>query len=287
MDIPVLNASESPSTVSECLHTHGVVIVEELLQPDAVAQINGELAPYLDQAEHTVDHINPVIAAFFGNKTRHVAGVAGKSPTFVDALMCHPQMLGICDRILLPNCASYQLNLAHLMVRGPGTTPQPFHRDEDIWIHLPRPHKEVEVASMTALVDFTAENGATLVVPGSHRWERDRQPQPHEVKVAEMSAGSAVIYLGSTLHGGGANRTANDWRSGLHMSYAAGWLRTEENNYLQTPPDVARHLPRRARELLGYRIHDAIRDRGGYLGMLDLKDPMKVLFGNEITATRP
>lgn len=285
MDIPVVNALEPAAVISEQLNSHGVVIVKDLLSAESVDQINRELAPYLDQADQSVEHINPVIAAFFGNRTRHVAGVAGKSPAFVDSLMCHPQMLGICDQILLPNCASYQLNLAHLMVRGPGTTPQPFHRDEDIWIHLPRPHKEVEVASMTALVDFTAENGATLVVPGSHRWERDRQPEPAEIRVAAMPAGSAVIYLGSTLHGGGANQTAGEWRSGLHMSYAAGWLRTEENNYLQTPPDVARNMPRRARELLGYQIHDAIQDRGGYLGMLDLKDPMKVLFPDQPTET--
>lgn len=278
MDIPYFKAGDDLEVISSALMRAGVVIVESVLQPTEIQQIDAELAGYLADAEASVTHINDVIAGFFGDKTKHVAGVASKSETFVGALMCSPVMLSLCDSVLLPSCASYQLNLAHLMVRGPGSIAQIFHRDEDIWIHLPRPHQEVEVATMTAMVDFTEENGATLVVPGSHRWERGREPQPDEIKSAIMPSGSSVIYLGSTLHAGGANQTAADWRSGMHMSYAAGWLRTEENNYLTTPPDIARHLPEKARELLGYSIHDSIRDRGGYLGMVDLKDPMKALF---------
>lgn len=278
MDIPYFKAGDDLGVIGSALMRAGVVIVEALLEPAEVQQIETELAGYLADAEASVTHINDVIAGFFGDKTKHVAGVASKSATFVEALMCSPVMLSLCDQVLLPSCASYQLNLAHLMVRGPGSIAQIFHRDEDIWIHLPRPHKDVEVATMTALVDFTEENGATLVVPGSHLWERGREPQPHEIKSAIMPAGSSVIYLGSTLHAGGANKTASTWRSGMHMSYAVGWLRTEENNYLTTPPEIAGRLPVKARELLGYSIHDSIRDRGGYLGMVDLKDPMKALF---------
>jgi ectoine hydroxylase-related dioxygenase (phytanoyl-CoA dioxygenase family) len=91
-----------------------------------------------------------------------------------------------------------------------------------------------------------------------------------------MKPGSAVIYLGSTLHAGGAN-TTNQWRRGVHMSYCLGWLRTEENNVLAVPPDVARELPPRACELLGYGVHDAIDDLGGYLGMVDMHNPRDML----------
>jgi hypothetical protein len=75
-----------------------------------------------------------------------------------------------------------------------------------------------------------------------------------------MPAGSAVVYLGSAIHAGGRNSTADSWRRGMHMSFVVGWLRTEDNNYLGTPPDVARTLPRRSQELLGYAAHDAIAD---------------------------
>ena len=144
-------------------------------------------------------------------------------------------------------------------------------------MHLPRPHAEVQLASVIALVDFRAELGATVVAPGSHRWERERQPQPEELACAEMPAGSAVLYLGSTIHAGGRNATADRWRRGMHMSFVVGWLRTEDNNYLSTPPDVARTLPRRAQELLGYAAHDAMAAGGGYLGTVDLLDPIDLL----------
>ena len=92
-----------------------------------------------------------------------------------------------------------------------------------------------------------------------------------------MSAGSAVVYLGSTIHAGGTNATTGRWRRGMHVSFVVGWLRTEDNNYLSTPPDVARTLPRRSQELLGYSAHDAIAVGGGYLGAVDLLDPIELL----------
>jgi ectoine hydroxylase-related dioxygenase (phytanoyl-CoA dioxygenase family) len=122
---------------------------------------------------------------------------------------------------------------------------------------------------MIALEDFTAANGATRIVPGSHRWELERQPEEAEIATATMPAGAAAIYLGSTLHGGGANTTADRWRRGMHLSYVVGWLRTEENQSLSVPADVVRTLPRRAQELLGWTAHDALASGGGYLGTVD------------------
>jgi ectoine hydroxylase-related dioxygenase (phytanoyl-CoA dioxygenase family) len=130
---------------------------------------------------------------------------------------------------------------------------------------------------MVALSDFRRESGATRVVPGSHRWPAERWPEPDEIADAEMPAGSAVLYLGSTMHGGGANATADEWRFGLHVSYVLGWLRTEENNYLAVPPAVAATLPRAAQEVLGYAVHDALETGGGYLGMLGLRDPVDLM----------
>jgi ectoine hydroxylase-related dioxygenase (phytanoyl-CoA dioxygenase family) len=190
----------------------------------------------------------------------------------------------VCDAVLLPSCSRYQLNLGHLIVRGPGAEAQWPHRDEDVWPHFPRPHTEIQVASLLALVPFRAENGATRVVPGSHRWPRDRQPEPHEIAVAELPAGGAVIYSGSTIHFAGANSTAAEWRRGAHVSFTLGWLRTEENNSLAVPPEVARTLSPEAQALLGYAVHDAIDDGGGYLGMVRMRDPMELLAEGDLGA---
>jgi ectoine hydroxylase-related dioxygenase (phytanoyl-CoA dioxygenase family) len=267
----------SLDAITSALQQEGAVIVEGFLARGAVDAIRAEIAAPLAAADPGMKHLNPAIQWFFGDRTRHVSGMAARSRTFATEVLVHPVYLGVCDRVLLPACARYQLNLGHLISRGPGAAAQVLHRDELVWVHVPRPHPELQVASMVALVDFRAENGATRVVPGSQRWPHDRKPEPGEMADAEMPAGSAVLYLGSTLHGAGANSTAGEWRHGLHVSYVLGWLRTEENNYLAVPPAVAATLPRAAQEVLGYAVHDAIRSAGGYLGMLGLRDPVELM----------
>jgi ectoine hydroxylase-related dioxygenase (phytanoyl-CoA dioxygenase family) len=221
--------------------------------------------------------VNPAVQAFYGPHTKHVSALAAVSPTFADEVIAHPTYTAICDAVLLPSCSRYQLNLGHLIARGPGAEAQFAHRDEDVWPHFPRPHDELQVASLVALTDFRVDTGATRVVPGSHRWPRDRHPQPDDVADAVVPPGGAVVYLGSTIHYAGTNSTADEWRLGAHVSFTLGWLRTEENNSLAVPPDVARTLSPRAQALLGYAVHDAIADGGGYLGMVRMRDPMELL----------
>ena len=277
-----LKSDEPFEQVREVLDADGAVIVEDCFGAEVIDQILSELAPYADAPGANQTHINPSIAAFFGEHTRHVSGLASKSPTFVAEVLLHPLMLDLAAAVLGPNCADFQVNVAHMLVVGPGAQAQFPHRDEDVWVHMPRPRPEMELSSVTALCDFTQEIGATRVVPGSHRWEPDRRPEPHEFADAEMPAGSRVIYLGSTIHGAGANTTEDRHRPGFHLSYMLGWLRSEENNCLATPPAVARTLPRRAQELLGYDVHDAIEDGGGYLGALDLKIPADMLASGQL-----
>ncbi|MEX2208518.1 MAG: phytanoyl-CoA dioxygenase family protein [Myxococcota bacterium] len=272
-----LSARHSVDAIEQVLKDDGGVIVENLLDAAVIARIRDEVAEARASANPGMKHLNPLIQFFYGDKTRHVNGMVAQSRAFATEVMIHPVYLALCDRILLPSCARYQLNLGHLIDRGPGAEAQLLHRDEVVWSHLPQPHGEIQIASMIALEDFRAENGATRLVPGSHRWPRKRTPEAHEIADAVMPAGSAVIYLGSTIHGAGANSTANEWRPGLHISYTLGWLRTEENNYLAVPPEIARTLPRAAQEVLGYAVHDAVATGGGYLGMLALRDPVDAM----------
>lgn len=262
--------------IGESLLENGAVIVEDLLDAATLASINAEVEPLVNEADPTIVHLNPALDLFFGKRVRHVTGLAGKSPVFANDIMCHPLYLGLADQILLPNCADYVLNLGHLMDRGSGAEAQMMHRDQDVWVHMPKPHPELQLASILALVDFNEANGATFVIPGSHRWPPERQGREEEKQFAEMPAGSAIIYLGSTIHGGGTNVT-DDWRRGVHLSYSLGWLRTEENNVLAVRPGVAAQLSPRAQQLLGYGVHDAIDDMGGYLGMVDMRDPIELL----------
>jgi ectoine hydroxylase-related dioxygenase (phytanoyl-CoA dioxygenase family) len=271
------DATASPEQIHAALMRDGALIIEGFLDHATLAAIDAETQPLLSAANPAMQHINPAITAFFGPHVRHLSGLAAKSASFAERVMCHPLLLALCDRVLLPSCADYVLNLGHLMDRGPGAERQWLHRDEDIWVHVPRPRPELMLATVVALEDFAEENGATVIAPGSHLWARERVAEERELAIAAMSAGSAVVYLGSTVHAGGANTSSERWRRGLHLSYALGWLRTEENNVLAVPPAKARMLSPRARRLLGYGVHDAINDGGGYLGMVDMQDPGNLL----------
>jgi ectoine hydroxylase-related dioxygenase (phytanoyl-CoA dioxygenase family) len=278
--------TEDLAPLLAALDDDGAVIVDGLLSQQVVDRVNADAEAAVAAADPAAEMFNPVLQAFHGAQTRQVAGMPGISRTFAVDVMCHPLLLGVADAVLGPSCARFQLNLGHLLQRGPGAEDQWFHRDEAVWSDVPRPGPELQLASVIAFVDFTRDNGATRIVPGSHRWP-DRalspaeqvlgpQPEPDQVAYAEMPAGSAVIYTGGVIHGGGAN-TTDVPRRGVHLSYCLGWLRTEENNYLSTPPEVAATLPRLAQEVLGYAVQDNIARGGAYLGMVQMQDPVELL----------
>lgn len=285
------SAAADVKDLLEAIAADGAVIVEGLLTEDVVSRVNEEVEAAVDMADPTAEMFSPVMQSFHGAQTKQVAGVPGISRTFAVDVMCHPMLLALADAILLPGCARYQLNIGHLLQRGPGSTEQILHRDEAVWSDVPKPHPELQLASVIAFVDFTKDNGATRLVPGSHLWE-DRalspmeqifapQPTQDQIEYAEMPAGSAVIYTGGVIHGGGAN-TTNTARRGAHLSYCLGWLRTEENNYLACPPEVAKMLPRLAQEVLGYSVYDAFERGGAYLGTVRMQDPVVLLERDEL-----
>jgi ectoine hydroxylase-related dioxygenase (phytanoyl-CoA dioxygenase family) len=280
-----------PDAIHAIIERDGVVIIEGLLGAEVVARVNDEVGAVLDDADPDAELFNPIMKAFHGPCTKQVAGACAISPTFATEVMCHHLLLALCDRILLPSCARYQLNVGHLLQRGPGADEQLLHRDEAVWSDVPKPAPELQLATVIALVDFTRENGGTRIVPGSHRWP-DRtlspsqqfahaRPTAEQIAYAEMPAGSAVVYTGGTIHAGGSNTTEIP-RRGAHLSYCLGWLRTEENNYLAVPPAIAAKLPRQAQELLGYAVHDGISRGGGYLGMVRMQDPVELLGRDEL-----
>ena len=260
------------------LQRDGAVIVEGFLSADLLARFNVEIEPVLAGTPRGGSAMfNAFFNWFYGRQTLTITGLAGKSRVFATEVLTHPLYRAVCDEVLLPNCACYRLNVAQVLDRGPGSEQQLLHRDEAAWPHLPQPHAEIELASVIALEDFTAANGATRVAPGSHRWSRDRTAEPDELVAAEMPAGSAVVYLGSTIHGGGANTTTDVLRRGMHVSFCLGWLHTEENQYVATPLETVRTLPRESQALLGYALHDGLAIGGGYLGAVDLQDPVELL----------
>jgi ectoine hydroxylase-related dioxygenase (phytanoyl-CoA dioxygenase family) len=265
--------------IGDALLEDGVVIVEGVLKEALLSEFNSEI-DQLIQEEQTRARLysNATVTAFFGENTGQVATLAARSEVFRREILCHELNVALADRVLLPNCARYQLNFANVMLRGPGAKAQPLHRDDGIYIYLPKPPGfNLELASMTALSAFTAEMGATLIAPGSHLWPEDRQAKPEELIVAEMEPGSMAFYLGAVVHAGGENRTPDKWRRGMHLSYCLGWLRTQENIFLATPMELVRSLPREQQAIMGYAIHDAIAVMGGFVNAVDWRDPLDLI----------
>jgi ectoine hydroxylase-related dioxygenase (phytanoyl-CoA dioxygenase family) len=249
-------------SVADALRTDGYVIVDGLLGPDEVASAREDLVRVL--AETPTGRND-----FEGFSTQRVYALFAKTRTFDDAAT-NPLVLGALDRIL----GHYQLSAPVGIQIGPGEKAQVLHRDESVY-PLPEPHPSVVVNTMWALDDFTPANGATRLVPGSHRWEVGQRPDAGaEITVAEMPAGSTMFYVGNLWHGGGANQTTRP-RLGVILEYVVGWLRPQENHCLAVPRAVVRELPERLQELLGYNIYPP------FLGYVDGRHPRSVLARDE------
>jgi hypothetical protein len=273
MAMPTLDripASAGCGALCEALDRDGAVIVEDALGAGHIADLNRELDGVVAGTAPGLRHpTDEFFVEFYGSKTIRLDGLPAKSKTFVEIIGL-PLMQEIADHYLLPNCQDYLLNTAQLIEIGPGEIAQMIHRDEDAWPEIPPEKPLLQVESMFALSDFTVENGATQVVPGSHRWKPDREAEPHEITQAAMKAGSALLYFGTTLHGGGANKTTDVRRRGMFFGFVVGWLRTEENLFLTVPFEAVRQMPTRVQELLGYKPHYGI-------GVVDVGSPMVLL----------
>lgn len=278
--LPLFNRSQPADEITGALLDHGAIVIENFLHQETLESFNREMDEPLGRQQPDRSFMNGTYDNFFGQHTRHLTGLSGRSEIFREEIMCHPLYAELCDRILLPHCAAYQLNYGHIFEIAPGARKQPLHRDGDCWSYLHAPH-EVEVASIIALSDFSAENGATLVIPGSHRWPRDQALEYRDAVPAEMPAGAALLYLGGTAHAAGANTTPENLRRGMHVSFCLGWLRTEENNYLVSSCDEVRKFSQRSQALLGYRAHDAAPD-GGCLGVYNMLNPMELINRGEL-----
>jgi hypothetical protein len=258
MSLTSFDANASAAAVVDVLRRDGGVIVRDLAPAGLIEACLGELRSSFDEFDESRR------TDFSGPKTLRCGGVLRYAPSCA-GLIAHPMVLNVADAVLLPACAEYQIGSTTGIEILPGESEQQLHRDD-----TPYPIQiaglELQFAVMWAFTDFTSENGATRVVPGSHRYLRAwHRPDLIHWASAAMPKGSALFYLGSTWHGGGANRSRSP-RTGLINTYCLGWLRSEENHCLEVPPQVARQYDERVRRLLGYTTHGAGHDQLGYFG---------------------
>ena len=249
----------------------GGLVVEDFIAPPLLARLQQEVAPLIT-SKTPGSTTEGLWTEFHGEQTKRITGLPTHSPAWVE-LLCDERYRAMGDRYL--GAHDYWLNTGQLICIGPGETPQMLHRDELNWPQAIRT-EEITVTAIFALTDFTEENGATVIAPGSNHWPGLMpEVKPEQTCQATMPAGSALLYSGKVIHGGGANRTAGEWRVGLHAGFCRGWLRAEENYQLTIPLEKAREFPEPVQYLLGFRSYDPAV--GARLGLVDYDDTARLL----------
>lgn len=247
-----LAANVSSDQVTAALSRDGGVIIENQASNELVDTIQQELRPHFDEQGHQFSN------DFNGYKTLRLSAILGLSRTSVE-LIAHQRVLEVADGILKPHCESYRIGSCTAIEIHPKEGAQVLHRDDDFY-PIRIPGVEFQISAMWALDDFTIENGATRLVAGSQDLREIDSVSEEDVEQAVMPKGSVLFYLGSTIHGGGANNSATP-RSGLINTYSLGWLRQEENQYLSVPREIAQSYSPEVQRLMGYQSH------GPYLGV--------------------
>lgn len=279
-DLTRLPGAASLDQVIAVIERDGGVIVEDFLPPAIIAELKKDLLPKMQACSVGRDN-------FSGFKTRRMSALFAKSRRVAD-VATHPLFLGAAEHLVNrpvvygsgEHARSVRPGLriggTQMIQIGPGEGAQPLHRDH--WAMLWRSDygRQVRVQIMLAVSDFTEENGATQVVPGSHMWSEERVADPSEAVPAAMMSGSALLFVGSTHHGGGTNRTAAQYRTGLTMGLDSAAVRQEENMYLALSPDVVKGYPEQIQRLLGWSYMPET-----YMGWVEIDgemaDPIRLL----------
>jgi ectoine hydroxylase-related dioxygenase (phytanoyl-CoA dioxygenase family) len=246
---------------------HGYLVLPRLLAPDTVGEMRHALEPHL-QREYLGRN------NFEGHLTERVYALVDKGKVFED-LVEHPHILALCDALLEPNYLLTASQAIHIL---PGETAQPLHTDDGFY-RIARPRRAVSISTIVALDDFTEENGGTQIIARSHEWNDEKLGNPmatidfataargarpsEEVIAAEttaslqtvcMPSGSVIVFLGTLVHRGGANRSRHS-RLALSNQYCQPWARQQENYTLAIPPERVRRMSERVQQLIGYSIH--------------------------------
>ena len=254
---------------AERVRADGWVVVPDAIDPALVEAIGDDLL----RLEKELD-AGPGDNLFEGVRTTRLYNLLVHGKLY-ERIPVHPNVLPIVERVLDPGLLISSLSSIAI---GPDETAQPIHSDDQL-IPLPKPHPPIICNTMWAITDFTEENGATRLCPGTHLADHSPDPlRPYDSIPAEMPKGSVLVWVGSLWHGGGAN-TTDRRRVGIAMNYCAGYIRQQENQQLGIPLAVLKGFPRRLQELCGFSIYN------GLIGHIEKKHPGKVVLGAEERAS--
>lgn len=236
----------------------GYAVVPDFLDEETTKRLRAGLAPVFDAvSSRTTDG--------FGQQTIHTHNLLEKTRA-VDELLVDERLLALVGAVLGPD---FQVSGVAAMRPGPGDRRQRMHQDDGHY-PIPRPHPPLIVNTLIALDPFTVENGATEVVPGSHR-RRDRVDQDVATETVEMPLGALLLWDGALWHRGGGNSTRSDYRRSINVNFNLAWLKQWENQFIAVPPEVVVEMPEKLQALIGYKLTNF------GLGTVDYRNPIETV----------
>ena len=244
-DLSYFEPDADHGEILQALRDDGACVIVGLMSADLQTRTKSELEGFIDATPDGRDD-------FTGRMTGRSGALIARSEACRELVMDR-KIIDLANAFLEPYTDKIQLHLTQIIDIRPGQGAQPRHRDRLAWGGYLPDEIEPQFNTIWALTDFTEENGATRVVPGSVKWSHDRRATDAETVQASMPAGSVLLYSGSVIHGGGQNSSELN-RTGINITYCLGWLRTEENQFLSCPPAIAKQLDYDLQEMLGYTM---------------------------------
>ncbi|GAA5108221.1 phytanoyl-CoA dioxygenase family protein [Haloechinothrix salitolerans] len=243
--------------IMSVFHEDGGVIIEGLLTPEQVERVNREIEPDIQAMQPGSKHENELVAEFHGRNTKRLTNLVTRSKTFATEVIDHDLVNALAEAVFLEESGTHAMTTTQVIEIGPGNAAQMLHRDLENWfpfVGMGPSGPEVIINFLIALTDFTDENGATRVIPGSNHWpDFEDRGTPEQTVPAEMSPGDALFFSGKTAHGGGANQTTDFYRRALAFAFNAGYLVGEEAYPFLVDRELAKTLSPRVQRLIGFR----------------------------------
>jgi ectoine hydroxylase-related dioxygenase (phytanoyl-CoA dioxygenase family) len=268
-DVQSLQSVPRDTPVTEILEIvarDGGVILKNFLARDQIDRFNADVEPALAALKPGSTHGDEEIAAFHGSNTKRLTRLVELSPTFRNEIIDDDLVHDLCDATFLEESGTYWMTTAQVIEIGPGNDAQQLHRDLENWypfVGMGKTGPEVILNFLIAFTDFTEENGATRLIPGSNHWDDfEDRGTPEDTIPVVMNAGDALFFSGKTVHGGGANRTEDEYRRAVAFALNPGFLTGEEAFAFTVGLDTAKSLTPRVQRILGFRSQYPIGSPG-------------------------
>ncbi|MDH2528294.1 phytanoyl-CoA dioxygenase family protein [Acinetobacter baumannii] len=263
LELKRLPADSSLNEIFSIIQDDGGVILSGFISAQEVEQLNKDFdQPVIETGPGSkkTDDLES-IKEFHGYQTTRVNNLTTHSKLFREVVLEKDIIHELGEAFFRKESGDWWLMATQLIQIGPGNKSQRLHRDLEnfpAFIELGPSGPCVTANFMIALTDFTEENGATRLIPGSHKWDNFKMSPEDRLKhedtiPALMKAGDMLIWDGKLIHSGGENKTENEYRRGIALPITPAYFTPEESYAFSIDLNVIKTLSPRVQKILGFR----------------------------------